>query len=79
MDGKRIYVSENIPGMIKILTVELESKEAKALFSMPFDLERGRPGYSYVTMTSDAKKFVFPTLKTQSDIWVIENFDQIIE
>ena len=28
-----------------------------------------------VSMTPDGKKFVFSVGKTQSDIWMIENFD----
>jgi serine/threonine protein kinase/Tol biopolymer transport system component len=78
-DGKWIYVSESILGTIKIIAVAPESKEAKTLFNLPFTLEKGQPYNFQVTMTSDAKRFVFPSLKTQSDVWAVENFDQTIK
>jgi serine/threonine protein kinase len=75
-DGKSLYASESVPGTIKVIMVALESKEAKTLFMLPFTLETGRPYNFQVTMTPDAKRFLFPALKTESDVWVIENFDK---
>jgi Tol biopolymer transport system component len=75
-DGKWLYASESIRGTIKVITIALESKEAKTLFEVPFTLEKGRPYNFQVAMTPDAKRFLFPALRTQSDVWVIENFDK---
>jgi len=45
------------------------------MFVKPFTFELGSPENNQVTMTPDARRFVFPVRKSQSDIWMIENFD----
>ncbi len=77
-DGKWIYVSEQMQGAIKILKVALENGETQTVFALPFTLEKGNPYYHQVTMTPDARHFVIPTTKSQSDIWMVENFDSNI-
>jgi Tol biopolymer transport system component len=76
-DGKWVYASEDLPGAIKIASVAPESKDVRTLFSLPFTLEKGLPLPYQVTMTPDAKTFIFPVQRIQSDVWAVENFDQL--
>lgn len=74
-DGTRIYVSESMQGAIKILSVTAEKGETKTIFVQPFSFELGSPENYQLAMTPDARRFVFPVRKSQSDVWMIENFD----
>ena len=52
--------------------IEVESGKTKALPEIPFTID----GETYHKLI-DGKPEVFVAGKSQSDVWVIENFDQI--
>jgi Tol biopolymer transport system component len=76
-DGKRIYASEQVSGGIDTLVISTESGRSELLFKLMLNPEMGtlmlRPH------SIDGKHFVFEGSKTQSDVWVIENFDPDIK
>jgi Tol biopolymer transport system component/predicted Ser/Thr protein kinase len=70
-DGKWVYAYVR---EAEFLMIEVESGNAKPLPVIPFTIE----GNTYYKMI-DGRPEIFVDDKTQSDVWVIENFDQIIK
>jgi serine/threonine protein kinase/dipeptidyl aminopeptidase/acylaminoacyl peptidase len=75
-DGKWVYASEmdTKSGKKEYLMIEVESGKTKPLPIIPFTIER-RTFYKLI----DSKPIICWVEKTQSDVWVIQNFDQIIK
>ena len=71
-DGKWIYVMRKIDkgDKIEIIKIFATSGETKTILTLPFEK------FVWVeSMTSDGKQFVCEVSETQSDVWLIENFD----
>jgi Tol biopolymer transport system component len=82
-DGSRIYVSEagkvTYRGLMlpvgettsdaRILTVSLTGGKVQTVAKLPFD-EVGT-----VSMSPDARTFVFSVYSSRSDVWIVDNFD----
>ena len=71
-DGRWVYAYDK-SGKIEYLMIEVESGRSMPLSTIPFTIE----GKTYHKI--DNKPEIFVDYKTQSDVWVIENFDQIIK
>ena len=74
-DGNWIYTAEIIQDTLKILMIELESGKERVFAEIPIQFELGRPNLP--SMSPDAQNFIIPIVKTNSDVWLIENFDEI--
>ncbi len=72
-DGKWVYSYEKKGGTIRIFMVEVESGREKTVVTIPFTFELGVPGIP--RMSTDGKHFVIPVRKSNSDVWLVENFD----
>jgi Tol biopolymer transport system component len=71
-DGKWIYGCSWISVIFfsaDILMIPVSGGEAKGFVTLPFENITG------ISMDPDKKKFVCTVLETQSDVWLIENFD----
>jgi serine/threonine-protein kinase len=73
-DGNWVFAYEESPGKTEYLMIEVESGKTKPPPIIPFTIE-GKTYYKLI----DGKPEIFVDKKTQSDVWVIENFDQIIK
>jgi Tol biopolymer transport system component len=74
-DGKWLYAyGSKKSGETGFLMIEVESGQTKPLPMLPFTIE----GNAYYNLIDD-KPEIFVVQRTQSDVWVIENFDQIIK
>jgi serine/threonine-protein kinase len=73
-DGKWVYAYEDSPGKTEYMMIEVESGKTKPTPMMLFTIE-GKTYYKII----DDKPEIFVDKKRQSDVWVIENFDQIID
>ena len=71
-DGKWVCACEEKEGKTEYLLIEAESGKTKPMPTIPFTIE----GKTYYKMV-DGKPEIFVDEKTQSDVWVIENFDEI--
>ena len=71
-DGQWIYAWEKGQKAHKIIMVYLKSGASKPLVTLPFDR---LDSWSMPTMTPDGKHIVCAVTETQSDIWLMENFD----
>jgi serine/threonine protein kinase len=71
-DGKWIYTIES--GKSEIIKIPVEGGEAKTVITLPFAGEL----YPFDTIV-DGKRFVCTVYETQSDVWVVENFDPEVE
>ncbi|MGH7451345.1 MAG: TolB family protein [bacterium] len=71
-DGKWIYARKG--GTLKIVKIPVEGGEAREVVTLPF---KNQPlgDEAYVSMTPDGKRFVCRAYETQSDVWMMENFD----
>lgn len=74
-DSERIYISDLEAEDVRVLKVSLRSGEPESLFELPFSPLRGRAIKFQVRMSVDARLFAFPANRSQSDVWMIENFD----
>lgn len=74
-DSEWIYAVDSVGERIIILKISLEDGRENIILDTLFSQEKGRIALFYVSMTPDGKSFVFPALKSLSDIWVVENFD----
>jgi Tol biopolymer transport system component len=72
-DGKWVNIKEEKSGKWEYLMIEVESGKTKPLPVIPFTIE-GKTHYKVI----DDKPDIIVDEKTQSDVWVIENFNQII-
>jgi Tol biopolymer transport system component len=73
-DGKWVYAYDVMLGKTEYLMIEVESGQTNPLSTLPFTIE----GKTYYKIADD-KAEIFVDEKIQSDVWVIENFDQIIK
>jgi serine/threonine protein kinase len=73
-DGKWVYASEVKSGKVEYLMIEVESGQTKPLPVISFTIE----GETYNRLI-DGKPEICEVVKTQSDVWVIDNFDRIIK
>ena len=73
-DGNWVYAYEESPGKKEYLMIEVESGKTRPMPIIPFTIE----GKTYYKLIDD-KPEIFVDAKTQSDVWVIQNFDQIIK
>jgi len=80
-DGKWVYSYETMGGTIRVLMVEIESRQERTVAEIPFAFEIGQLQLfgDKPCMSPDGKNFVIPIQKTNSDVWLIENFDEIIK
>jgi Tol biopolymer transport system component len=78
-DSEWIYVSDYKAIDVRVLKISLKDGKPEIIFSLSPSPLRGKPTPFQVRMSSDAKYFVFPANKSQSDVWMIENFDPDIE
>jgi serine/threonine protein kinase len=76
-DGRILYASKLVSGKIIILTISTENGREAVVFTIPLSREIGRPILRPHTV--DGRRFVFEARKSQSDIWVVENFDPDIK
>jgi Tol biopolymer transport system component len=74
-DSKWIYISALDSEDVKILKVSLLSGESQLVFALSSSPLRGKSIPFQVRMSADERKFVFPASRSQSDVWMIENFD----
>ena len=68
-DGKWIYAYNPVQKPIKILKIPASDGDPKALVTLPFDNVNG------ISMTPDGRGIVCAVIETQSDVWLMENFD----
>jgi Tol biopolymer transport system component len=77
-DGKWIHAIEL--GKSEIIKIPMEGGEAKTVITLPFAGELFSLSFApYISMTVDGKRFVCTVYETQSDVWVVENFDPEVE
>jgi Tol biopolymer transport system component len=75
-DGKWIYVLEGPAAETKgarIITIPAAGGEPEAVLTLPFE------GVYPASMTSDGRRIVCDVWETQSDVWLMENFDPEVE
>jgi hypothetical protein len=78
-DGKWIYAIEFL-GKPEIIKIPVEGGEAKTVITLPFAGELSSLSVTpKISMTVDGKRFVCTVYETQSDVWVVENFDPEVE
>ena len=73
-DGKWVYAYDGWQGKNNYLMIDVESGKIMPLPAIPFTIE----GKTYLKVI-DGTPEIFVDGKTQSDVWVIENFDKIIK
>jgi Tol biopolymer transport system component len=73
-DGRWVYAYVVTSGEKEYLMIEVESGRAKPLPTIPFTIE----GKTYHKVIDPKPEILIDAIK-QSDVWVIENFDQIIK
>jgi len=73
-DGRWIYVYVIKSGKMEYLMIEVESGQTTTLPTISFTIE-GKTYYKVI----DSNPEIIVNNKTQSDVWVIENFDRIIK
>jgi len=73
-DGRWVYARETTSAKTDYLMIDVESGQTKPLPILPFTID----GKTYFKVVDD-KPGIFVDGKSQSDVWVIENFDQIIK
>ncbi|UCE41783.1 MAG: protein kinase [Candidatus Aminicenantes bacterium] len=78
-DSEWIYVSDFESDDVRILKIFLRSGGSELVFALSPSPLRGRAILYQVRMSPDEKHFVFPANRSQSDVWMIENFDPEIE
>jgi len=78
-DGEWIYASDSESDDVRILKIFLRSGESELVFALSPSPLRGESIPFQVRMSPDEKHFVFPAIRSQSDVWLIENFDPEIK
>jgi serine/threonine protein kinase len=78
-DNEWIYISDYQSEDVRILKISSRSGESELLFALSSSPLRGKAIPFQVRMSPDEKNFVFPASRSQSDVWMIENFDSDIE
>ena len=74
-DGRGIYAAIQMVQTLEIIAIDAEKGSSKTVLVTSVDQEKGAPSHFYVSMTADGKRFIFQVGKSQSDIWLVENFD----
>jgi hypothetical protein len=69
-DGKQIYAVELAKGTI--VAIPAEEGDPRAIVTLP--LPAGRT-LDYAAITSDGGRIAYVVTESQSDVWMIENFD----
>jgi len=77
-DGKWVYASEMVRGRFDVIAISSENGQSKPWLSVPLSLEMGMAAYPGRS-TDGGTHFVFSAMKSQSDIWMVENFDPEIK
>jgi Tol biopolymer transport system component len=75
LDGEWIYISDLESEDVRILKLSLRSGDSESVFALDTSPLRGNSYPFQVRMSPDEKRFVFPAIRSQSDVWMIENFD----
>jgi Tol biopolymer transport system component len=78
-DGRWIYLSDFESEDVRILKISLRKGKPDLVFALSPSPLRGDSIPYQVRMSPDEKHFVFTARKSQSDVWMIENFDSEIE
>jgi len=73
-DGEWIYAVNRVEEPTNVYMIPLSGGQPKILLTLPFEKTR-YGGYGAVSMTSDGKRIVCNVEETQSDVWLLENFD----
>jgi Tol biopolymer transport system component len=74
-DGKWLYFVPEAPGVIRVVMVHVESGLEKEAFTLSLDQVKGTPMLESMGISPAGRHFVFPVSETNSDVWLIENFD----
>jgi Tol biopolymer transport system component len=74
-DNQWIYLSDFEAEDVRIIKISARTGESEVLFSLSTSPLRGQSIPYQVRMGPDEKHFVFPANRSQSDVWMIENFD----
>jgi serine/threonine protein kinase len=74
-DGKWIYTLNLAKTPPEILKINLKTGAVKLIFTLPFDKVK----YYDIDITPDGKTIVCAIQETNSDVWMIENFDPDVE
>jgi len=74
-----IYVSDYESEDVRILKISIKTGKPELLFALSPSPLRGQPYKFQVRMSPDEEHFVFPANRSQSDVWMIENFDSEIK
>ena len=69
-DGKEIYAAEVEKGTI--IAIPSEKGNPRTIVTLPLPAERT---IDYAAITSDGGRVAYVVLESQSDVWIIENFD----
>ncbi len=79
-DGKWIYAWNILKKPVEILMVPVNGGKPKTLVTLPFDHIESQIGNGNgISMTPDGKRIVCVVVETQSDVWMMENFDPEVE
>ncbi len=78
-DSRWIYLSDYESEDVRVLKISLKSDKPELVFALSSSPLRGRSLPYQVRMSPDEKHFVFTASKSQSDVWMIENFDPEIK
>jgi Tol biopolymer transport system component/tRNA A-37 threonylcarbamoyl transferase component Bud32 len=71
-DGKQIYAVENEKGTI--VAIPAEKGDPRTIVTLPLSANRTLD-YNGVAITSDGRRIAYVVSESQSDVWMIENFD----
>jgi len=75
LDGRGVYAAIQRGLTLEIIAIDAEKGNSRTVLVTTIDQEKGAPSHFYVGMTPDGKRFIFQVGKSQSDIWLVENFD----
>jgi serine/threonine protein kinase len=70
-DGNWIYASKTLDTATEVLMLSPGRNESRGLLRLPYVAEQ----FSDLTVLPGGKKFVYVLRETQSDAWLMENFD----
>ena len=77
-DSARMYGIQKVQGRLSLFSFELTSKIIKNISPLADDLEPLsplRPGIR-LSLSPDGKRILYPTIKYQSGLWMLEGFQQ---
>jgi len=73
LSGEWIYAFDNTEKPAKILRIPARGGELQTLVTLPFGDDAVSP--YQISMTPDGNRIICAVAETQSDVWVMENFD----